>query len=168
MTLAPFLTRYWMVGRLARMRVSSVIWPVALSCGTFRSARTNTALPLRSASDRSETLRLRPMMPCSAPGWGMHGSCGARVATCWQSVGRAPARRPWSTPMNPDSTTISDGGHPEHAVRACLINPLLHRGTATYSSETGEGRAKPAIPTHAIDLPGPATSHSHVHAHSRL
>lgn len=52
-----------MVGRLARMRVSSVIWRVALSWGTFRSARTNTVLPLSSSGLRSATLFLALMLP---------------------------------------------------------------------------------------------------------
>merc|ERR1719498_27523 len=52
-TLAPFSIRYLTVGTDARMRVSSVI--VLPSSGTFRSQRTRTFLPLRSASVRSPT-----------------------------------------------------------------------------------------------------------------
>ena len=52
--MAPFLTRYSRVGMAARMRVSSVISRSALR-GTLRSQRTNTTLPLRSASVRSPT-----------------------------------------------------------------------------------------------------------------
>ncbi len=55
MTLAPFLMRYLMVGTAARMRVSSVMTSLS-SNGTLRSARTNTRLPLSSASPRSPTL----------------------------------------------------------------------------------------------------------------
>mmetsp|Transcript_12527 Transcript_12527/g.43499 ORF Transcript_12527/g.43499 Transcript_12527/m.43499 type:complete len:370 (+) Transcript_12527:970-2079(+) len=53
-TLAPFLVRYSMVGTAARMRVSSVMFRSA-SRGTLRSARSNTTLPLSSASERSPT-----------------------------------------------------------------------------------------------------------------
>ena len=52
-TFAPFSIRYLTVGTDARMRVSSVI--VLPSSGTFRSQRTRTTLPFRSASERSPT-----------------------------------------------------------------------------------------------------------------
>ena len=52
-TLAPLSIRYFTVGTDARMRVSSeMVFP---SRGTFRSQRTRTFLPLRSASVRSPT-----------------------------------------------------------------------------------------------------------------
>ncbi len=52
LTLAPFFMRYSMVGTVARIRVSSVIF--FPSRGTFRSTRTNTRLPLRSAVGREK------------------------------------------------------------------------------------------------------------------
>ena len=45
MTAAPALSAISMAGMLARMRVSSVMRP-ASSCGTLRSARMNTRLPV--------------------------------------------------------------------------------------------------------------------------
>ena len=51
--MAPFSTRYSRVGMAARMRVSSVMTPSLR--GTFRSQRTNTVLPSRSAFLRSPT-----------------------------------------------------------------------------------------------------------------
>ena len=50
MTAAPWSSRYWMVGRAARMRLSSVMAPVALSWGTLKSQRSSTFLPLTSMS----------------------------------------------------------------------------------------------------------------------
>ena len=50
MTAAPWSSRYWMVGRAARMRLSSVIAPVVLSWGTLKSQRRRTFLPLTSMS----------------------------------------------------------------------------------------------------------------------
>merc|ERR1719502_1149016 len=52
-TFAPLSIRYFTVGTDARMRVSSVM--VLPSSGTFKSQRTRTFLPLRSASARSPT-----------------------------------------------------------------------------------------------------------------
>ena len=55
------------------MRVSSVMFS-SLSSGTFRSARSNTTLPFRSASERSPTLflamavtRRKPALPEALP-----------------------------------------------------------------------------------------------------
>ena len=57
MTAAPASSAIWMHGTLARMRVSSVMAP-ASSCGTFRSARMNTRLPLAApCAHRSEKRR---------------------------------------------------------------------------------------------------------------
>jgi hypothetical protein len=53
-TLAPLSIRYFNVGTAARMRVSSVILRSA-SRGTFRSARTSTLLPSKSALLKSPT-----------------------------------------------------------------------------------------------------------------
>ena len=52
-TLAPFSSRYLIVGTEARMRVSSVIF--LPSSGTLRSHLISTFFPLRSASLRSLT-----------------------------------------------------------------------------------------------------------------
>ncbi|CUQ01467.1 Uncharacterised protein [Flavonifractor plautii] len=43
-------SRYWMVGRAATMRLSSVMAPVALSWGTLKSQRSRTFLPATSIS----------------------------------------------------------------------------------------------------------------------
>mmetsp|Transcript_25833 Transcript_25833/g.49055 ORF Transcript_25833/g.49055 Transcript_25833/m.49055 type:complete len:201 (-) Transcript_25833:42-644(-) len=51
-TFAPLSTKCWMVGMAARMRVSSVMF-LSASIGTFKSARTNTRLPSKSALLRS-------------------------------------------------------------------------------------------------------------------
>ena len=55
-TLAPFLIKSSMVGSAARMRVSSLIFPVALSMGTLKSTRTKTRLPAKSASVKFATV----------------------------------------------------------------------------------------------------------------
>src|SRR3954454_21014673 len=48
MTFAPRSRRSWIVGRAARMRVSSIMTP--RSIGTLKSTRTSTRFPLTSAS----------------------------------------------------------------------------------------------------------------------
>ena len=53
-TLAPLEVKSWIVGRAARIRVSSVIEP--LSRGTLKSTRTNTRFPDKSDADKSATV----------------------------------------------------------------------------------------------------------------
>ena len=49
-TAAPLSSRYRMVGSAATMRLSLVISPVALSCGTLKSQRSRIFLPATSTS----------------------------------------------------------------------------------------------------------------------
>ena len=49
-TAAPWSSRYRMVGSAATIRLSEVIAPVSLSCGTLKSQRSSTFLPLTSTS----------------------------------------------------------------------------------------------------------------------
>ena len=50
-TAAPWSSRYWMVGKAARMRLSSVMTPLpSLAIGTLKSQRSSTFLPLTSTS----------------------------------------------------------------------------------------------------------------------
>ena len=46
-TAAPWSSRYWIVGRAARMRLSSVITPLpSFAIGTLKSQRNRTFFPL--------------------------------------------------------------------------------------------------------------------------
>src|SRR5262245_45546916 len=49
-TAAPWSSRYWMVGNAARMRASSVMAPVFLSCDPLQSTRTRARLPCHAMS----------------------------------------------------------------------------------------------------------------------
>ena len=65
-TRAPASRSACSVGRLARIRPSSVISPVLLSSGTFRSARRSTRRPETPSARRSSTERM---------GWAVRGTC---------------------------------------------------------------------------------------------
>jgi len=92
MTLAPFSTRYLMVGMAARILVSSVMFWLS-SSGTLRSALTNTFFPFKSAAVRSPTLffaiETTPLLPFPTL------TAATRAATFAASSGSAALNPRW-------------------------------------------------------------------------